>query len=64
MITPDWKDAPEWANYRARDYDDAWYWFEFEPVKSTSCWMRTKGRTSICDNCINDPWTATMEKRS
>jgi uncharacterized iron-regulated membrane protein len=63
MMTPDWKDAPEWANYRARDADGSWYWFEFEPYRSSNCWMRQKGRTAICDASINDPWTSTMEKR-
>ena len=28
----DWSTAPEWANWAARDENDAWYWFEIEPV--------------------------------
>jgi len=31
MNKPDWKDAPEWANYLAMDSDNNWYWYEFEP---------------------------------
>lgn len=28
---PDWKDAPEWAEYLAMDEDGAWYWYEARP---------------------------------
>jgi len=28
---PDWKNAPDWANYVARDADGCWYWFENKP---------------------------------
>lgn len=28
---PDWKDAPEAANYLAMDGDGTWCWFETEP---------------------------------
>ena len=25
-MKPDWKDAPEWANYLVLDEDGEWYW--------------------------------------
>ena len=28
---PDWKDAPEWAQWLAMDGDGAWWWFQNEP---------------------------------
>lgn len=28
---PDWKDAPEWAQWLAQDSDGEWYWFACEP---------------------------------
>lgn len=31
MNKPDWKDAPEYANYLAQDGSGAWYWFENQP---------------------------------
>jgi hypothetical protein len=31
MSKPDWKDAPEWANWLAMDRDGMWYWYEVEP---------------------------------
>lgn len=30
-MKPDWKDAPEWAQYLAQDLDGNWYWFSDEP---------------------------------
>lgn len=31
MNKPDWKDAPEWANWLAMDSDGIWWWYENEP---------------------------------
>lgn len=31
-MKPDWKDAPEWANFLAMDADGVWAWFEKKPV--------------------------------
>lgn len=28
---PSWKDAPQWANWLARDSDGRWYWYEDKP---------------------------------
>jgi hypothetical protein len=33
---PSWKDAPEWANYRAMDEDGEWFWYEKEPILNES----------------------------
>lgn len=32
----DWDEAPEWANYVARDADGEWYWYENKPKESGS----------------------------
>ena len=37
-MKPDWKDAPEWANYFAMDPDGRWYWFENEPEFTDQEW--------------------------
>ena len=34
-MKPDWKDAPEWANWVAMDFDGTWYWYEKQPYKCT-----------------------------
>lgn len=31
-MKPDWKDAPEWANWVAMDSNGLWFWYEKEPV--------------------------------
>lgn len=36
MNKPDWKDAPEWAQWLAQDSDGEWYWFEVKPVLTES----------------------------
>lgn len=41
-MTPDWKDAPEWAEYLAMDSNGAWWWFENEPELQVGTW-RTNG---------------------
>jgi hypothetical protein len=33
-MKPDWKDAPEWANWLAMDGDGYWYWYQGEPTWS------------------------------
>ncbi len=30
-MKPDWKDAPEWANYLAQYPDGYWFWYEVKP---------------------------------
>lgn len=40
---PDWKDAPEWANYVAMDDDGSWWWFEKEPsYEQYGEWVTTR----------------------
>ena len=43
MNKPDWKDAPEWANWLAIDEYDEWYWYEFKPQFEDGEWL-TDGR--------------------
>lgn len=31
-MKPDWKNAPEWANYLVMDPTGTWIWFENEPT--------------------------------
>lgn len=28
---PDWRDAPDWAQWLALDPDGSWFWYEVEP---------------------------------
>lgn len=46
MDRPNWKDAPEWANFVAMDDNKDWYWFEFTPIwdSTRGQWMPSSGR--------------------
>lgn len=52
MKTPDWSQAPEWANYVAMDADGAWYWYSDEPVSRVNYWHSTGGSTAFAGNSI------------
>lgn len=28
---PNWEDAPDWANWLAKDHDGVWYWYDVIP---------------------------------
>ena len=30
-MKPNWSDAPEWAEYVAKDGDSGWWWYDEEP---------------------------------
>jgi hypothetical protein len=38
-MKPDWKDAPEWANWLAMDEDGDWYWYSSAPRRGASSWL-------------------------
>lgn len=45
MNKPDWKDAPEWAEWLAQIASGDWYWYEEEPNASESnAYWQTFGR--------------------
>jgi hypothetical protein len=60
-VKPDWKDAPEWANYLAMDDNDEWYWHEYDPFFRGPFWKARMGRYERCNN--NPHWTETKEAR-
>ena len=34
-MKPNWKDAPEWANWLAMDLGGYWWWYEYKPKFSS-----------------------------
>jgi hypothetical protein len=44
-MKPDWKDAPEWANWLAQDKDGHWYWFEKLPWLDGGFWVCDASRS-------------------
>jgi hypothetical protein len=59
---PDWKDAPEWANWLAQDKDGTWYWYEQEPRQGNSGFIYTTGFVLSHESHMAT-WRKTLERR-
>lgn len=59
-MKPDWKDAPEWANYVAMDSDYEWFWFEKLPQQAKYGWVAVPNSKK---EEVLPPWPCTLEKR-
>lgn len=63
-MKPNWKDAPEWANWLAMDDDGEWWWFELEPhIKNGRWWAALSGKDERCALNNNAKWKDSLEKR-
>ena len=65
MNKPDWKDAPDWANWLIMHGPVRWCWHEKKPVKSGRGWCAT-GRFSLAfreDGGYNENWVDVFERR-
>ena len=67
-MKPDWKDAPEWAQWLAMDEDGEWYWYENPPIETSGCWMAGKadevpgvGRWALA--ALGNGWRESLERR-
>lgn len=64
---PDWKDAPEWAEWLAQDYDGVWWWYAEKPVQDKVQWILTNWQKlpiwANTDARTNPEWKETLEKR-
>lgn len=45
-MKPDWKDAPEWAQWLAQDPCGDWFWYENKPYFGESEWVSSGGRAA------------------
>ena len=43
-MKPDWKDAPEWAQWLAMDEDGVWVWYENKPVLKVRIFFPSSGK--------------------
>jgi hypothetical protein len=60
---PDWKYAPEWANYLAKDRDGLWCWHENYVIPEGGIWMsKGRGRVAIAYQ-PDEAWRETLEER-
>lgn len=52
-MKPEWKEAPEWAQFRATDCDGTTYWHELEPVwvQEVGEWQSDGNIAKACDDC-------------
>ena len=60
-MKPDWKNAPEWANWLAMDSDGSWYWFAEEPDQDSYSWRSTGSRYDLANPDFY--WKNTKEQR-
>lgn len=59
MNKPDWKDAPDWANWLAMDDGGEWYWFNEKPTRHSDGTWRVN-----CGQILSAPkpnWRQTLE---
>jgi hypothetical protein len=60
-MIPEWKDAPEWANYRAMDSNGEWFWYECSPRGGFKSWLVSEGDRTYAGR---EPyWRGTKEAR-
>jgi len=60
VIKPDWKDAPAWANWYAKDSNGQRHWFEFEPEEKEEGFWFAFGRCALI-RCKE--WERTKQER-
>jgi hypothetical protein len=60
-MKPNWKDAPEWAQWLAQDESGDWWWYENEPEAGDNTWWSDE----VHDRAIkeNGEWRETLEQR-
>lgn len=62
-MKPDWKDAPEWAQWVAHDANGDWWWFEVEPTAGHVIFHVPKGRYEYVKPNEANEWKASKESR-
>ena len=66
-MKPEWKDAPDWANYLAQNGDGVWGWYEKSPewVGEDQSWVASSDSIFYYAGCSeNHTWgLETLEHR-
>jgi hypothetical protein len=57
---PDWKNAPDWANYLAQDANGGWWWYDDSLKSSVKSWLNGT-RHAAAMAVFN--WRETLERR-
>ena len=64
MNKPEWRNAPDWAEWMAQDEDGQWGWYENEPPLGSWSWIWEGGEWADCNfDGRSDDWTASLEPR-
>ncbi|GGU79506.1 hypothetical protein GCM10009504_40510 [Pseudomonas laurentiana] len=65
MSKPDWKDAPQWAEWLARDSFGEWYWFQAFPDCRQVLWLADYDteHTLAGKSASGVDWKDSLEKR-
>lgn len=59
-----WERAPEWATYKAQDYDGEWFWFEFKPTLSAEIWACVDGQAEYAgESDDSENYVQSLEER-
>lgn len=61
-MKPDWKDAPEWAQWLAMDKNGQWYWYELKPLRAITEWVPQSDSLMVRAVC-GDDWKETLQER-
>lgn len=64
--SPDWSEAPDWANWWALDLDSMIaHWFETKPVRDAITWRRTTRTCKVAPNFdYEGDWKDSLHFRS
>jgi hypothetical protein len=62
-MKPDWKDAPEWANYLAMDEDGEYYWFADVPQQGLASWRSKDDSNVLLAEIEGIGWRNSLEER-
>ena len=63
MLKPDWKTAPSWAQYLARDPNGGWWWFEVAPRPTSLGWVVGQLGTGCERATIPGEWKKSLTVR-
>ena len=61
-MKPDWKNAPEWANWWAMDESGVCWWYEIEPYKSKVANVFNESGGKFESDRSNN-WAESLQKR-
>ena len=63
MTKPSWENAPDWAQWLARDADGEWCWYEARPKIQTGDTYWTRDDVNRWAVAGKDQWEETLEER-